>query len=272
MNIKKYIVGCLCLASFSLANGLPFSESQVETMIKGSSAKMEGFKTLKKNNSSKLNSFKSNDFLDLTTKSKSFSEQLDLVDSIYQGDSFINKAEAKIISKQLKAGVQLVNQPKEFLIYFYSESVPMKSTLNVLLDLSILKENGINIDSKQYMVGPPKEYKAYMNKWKATVEEYPVKFRKQAVSSFAMKLDPRFFNMYGVKKVPAMALASCKALIPSADSCQIKYLIRGDTPLVNFFDKIAMEDKKYKEYVQILNANKIYKPKDLQEVKENDKK
>jgi hypothetical protein len=206
-----------------------------------------------------LNTFnknKLNDFSLMISNSKEI-ETLNFVNSVYEGTPFISKQEGYKLAEILKKAKKYSDKPKEFILYFYSESVPKRSTLNILMNIDILRQNGINIESKQYMVGIPKDYKKYMYDWKDTIEEFPFKYRKMATNSFNMKLDLGFFKLLNIKKVPAMALAICESAVPEPKKCKIKYLIRGDVPLVTFFDKISLNDKKYLKYSQALNANGI---------------
>jgi hypothetical protein len=216
------------------------------------------FGYLEKQNGQQVNNF-NNDFSDLNQNKFSLTKQLDLLDSMYTGDSYITKDESKIITKDIKNAMKALTVPKEFLLYFYSESVPRNSVANFLLDVNILRDNGIDIETKQYMVGAPEDYESYMKNWIAYLDKYPPKYKDGVVNNFFMKLDPRFFQMYEVKTVPAIALASCASLIPDPDSCKIKYLIHGDVPLTTFFDKISEQDKKYVKYNKFLDANGIFK-------------
>lgn len=202
---------------------------------------------------------KNNDFSDYNKNKFSLTKQLDLLDSLYIGDDFITKDESKMISGDIKAAIKTLTVPKEFLLYFYSESVPRDSVSNFLLDVNILRENGIDIESKQYMVGAPENYESYMKSWISYLDEYPSKYKDGVVSNFFMKLDPRFFDMYELKTVPAIALATCASLIPDPETCRIRYLIHGDVPLTTFFDKISKQDKKYVKYNKFLDANGIFK-------------
>jgi hypothetical protein len=148
-------------------------------------------------------------------------------------------------------------------LYFFSESVPRRSTTNVLLDIGILQENGININTKQYLRGPTKDFKDFVMTWKDFIDKYPVEYKAYITNNFHLKIDPRFFKTYKIIKAPAMALATCDSGTPDIKSCKIKYLIRGNVSLEVFFDKISKYEKKYKEYVRFLQANKIVKKKEV---------
>ena len=97
--------------------------------------------------------------------------------------------------------------------------------------------------------------------WKKYIDEYPAQLKTYIVDNFHLKLDPRFFKTYDIKKAPAMALAICDSGVPDIKSCKIRYLIRGNVSLEVFFDKISKYEKKYKDYVRYLQANKIVKNK-----------
>jgi len=268
-NIKILSYSILLITSLAFANEHSavniFTTKQAEQMEKDSKNAIKDIsKSINiKNDFNKFNKNKLTDFEKLIQNGNKL-QTLNFVEQVYQGTPFISKNEGIKLAEKIKQAKKYADSPKEFLLYFYSESVPKNSTLNILLNMDILRQNGINIESKQYMVGYPKNYKQYMFDWKDTIEEYPVKFRKMAMNNFHMKLDLGFFKKYNIKRVPAMALAVCKSGIPEPKSCKIKYLIRGDVPLVTFFDKIALEDKKYLKYSQALNANGII---DLKKIK-----
>jgi len=202
------------------------------------------------------------------TKNMSFKEASDYINQLYKGNDYLSKEEALLLMKQIKGLARYTKQNKEFLLYFFSESVPRRSTTNVILDVGILKENGINIKSKQYLRGPTKDFKTFVMDWKKFIDEYPVEYKAYIINAFHLKIDPRFFTTYNIKRAPAMALATCSADIPTIDNCKIRYLIRGNVSLEVFFDKISKYEKKYKQYVRYLQANKIVK----KEVKNENKK
>lgn len=226
---------------------------------------------------------KFNDFEKFSENKSSFKSQLEMIDSMFQGSEFIDKNESVQIINDLEKAMVYDSKPRHFMIYLFSESVPKNSVLNFLLDIDILKSNGFNIQTKQYMVGYPADYKQYMFDWRTKIEEYPDKYRIQATNSFAMKLDPRFFTAYEIKTVPAILYAVCNSDIPDVEHCRVDYLIHGDTPLVNFLDKISNIEKNkdnkkvFADMKRVLDANQIYKPKNLiltdnKEVEKNEKK
>lgn len=260
MNINK--ITSALLLSFSLSfSSTVFSENETKDMIAKSKKSINNLKPFFNNMEKINNDFrknKLNDFEKFTKNKRDYDQELNLFSQTFNGSEFLSKEEGVILSKYLRSSLSESKKDKEFLLYFFSESVPKTSTLNILLSIDILKQNGINIESKQYMIGPPKDYKAYMNNWKDTIERYPSKYRVSATNSFAMKLDIDFFKELKIKRVPVLALAECKTLIPDMKNCKIEYLMSGDSPLVTFFENISREDKSYKKYVQILNANGIF--------------
>lgn len=272
--LKKILIGLSINISFLLANGLatqPKDLSNLE-MVKNLDKTKEEFKNSK-----------FNDFQKFSENKSSYNQQLDMFDSMFQGSNFINKNESFEIVNDLQKAMDYDSKPRHFMIYLFSESVPKNSVLNFLLDIDILKSNGFNIMTKQYMVGYPTDYKQYMFDWRTKIEEYPDKYRIQVTNSFAMKLDPRFFTVYDIKTVPAILYAVCNSDIPDVEHCKVNYLIHGDTPLVSFLDKISNneinKEKKavFMDMKRVLNANQIYKPKNLilsesKEVEKNEKK
>lgn len=194
------------------------------------------------------------------TKKMTFEEAESYIKVMYKGNDYLSKEEAVVLLKSLKAAEQVVgNNNQEFILYFFSDSVPKNTTSNVLLDVGILQENGINIKTKQYLRGPSETFKDFVMGWKEFVDNYEPSHRNYIKNNFFLKLDPRFFKIYDIKKVPVIALATCNSLVPDTKSCKINYLIRGDTSLEVFFDKISKKDEKYKDYVRYLQSNKIIK-------------
>ena len=272
--LKKILIGLSINISFLLASGLatqPKDLSHLE-IVKNLDKTKEDFKNTK-----------FNDFEKFSENKASYNQQLEMFNSMFQGSEFLNKNESFEIINDLQKAMDYDSKPRHFMIYLFSESVPKNSVLNFLLDIDILKSNGFNLMTKQYMIGYPSDYKQYMFDWRTKIEEYPDKYRIQATNSFAMKLDPRFFTVYDIKTVPAILYAVCNSDIPDVEHCKVDYLIHGDTPLVTFLDKISnTEMNKEKKAVftdmkRVLNANQIYKPKNLiltesKEVEKNEKK
>jgi len=208
-----------------------------------------------------------------TLKGMSLKESLAYIDIFYKDSEFLTKEELKeLVVLSFKMKENAFNKSHMFILYFFTAKVPKNSTANVLLGVSALQQNGIQIESKQYLTGVPENIESYMKSWKTFAYEYPFKYQNNIVRNFHLKFDPRFFRVYEVKEAPAMALAYCKSAIPTPKQCSIKYLIRGDTSLFDFFDKISEIEPKYKPFANILKANGIYLPKLDKEVNENEKK
>ena len=129
--------------------------------------------------------------------------------------------------------------------------------LNNIFSVGLLQSNGIKIETKQYFVGIPDDFESFLRKTRKTIDEKTNLEKSYIEKNFKLKLDPRFFDFFGLKEVPVLALANCNALIPSIEKCEFKYVIRGDVSLLTFFDKIIEEDKSYQKYHDVLIANKI---------------
>jgi len=193
-------------------------------------------------------------------------EMLKIAENIPLDQTDMTKEERDDMIKMLRDIAVSQKNGYDFLLYFYSASVPKKNVLNVLQEVAILQDNGVNISSKQYMLGYPEDYKGYIYDWIEELKEYPGKYKKMVVSNFHMKLDSRFFTVYGIKKVPVMAIARCQNIIPEPKTCRIHFLTTGVSSLETFFDKISKVDNRYIEYSKILQANQIYVPKKEEEV------
>ncbi len=258
--IKRILIGLSLNLSFLLASGQAVQPKDLSYLDVA-----KNLEATKKT----FNEKKMNDFEKLSENKASYKSQLDMFDSMFQGGSFITKQESVEVVNELKAAMNYDSKPRHFLLYLYSESVPKNSVLNFLLDMDILNQNGFNVMTKQYMIGYPNDYKQYMLDWKTKMEQYPDKYRISVTNGFAMKLDPRFFTAYDIKTVPAILYAVCNSDIPDVEHCRVDYLIHGDTPLVTFLDKISTIEKQeqkrvvFTEMKRVLNANQIYKPKDL---------
>jgi len=204
-------------------------------------------------------------------KGMSLNEAIDYINIFYKDTEFLTKKELiDLVKLSYKMQYDALTKSHMFLLYFFTREVPKNSMANILLGVSALQENGLNIESKQYLTGVPDNIQEYMSNWKTFVYDYPFKYQNNIVRNFHLKFDPRFFRVYEIQEAPAMALAFCQSAIPTPKTCKIKYLIRGDTSLFDFFDKISKIEPKYKKYVNILKANGIYLPK--KEVKNNENK
>lgn len=216
-------------------------------------------KKFKKINKKENKYFKINDYKHLEKPKSDLDRDIELSKILYKGDDFMTKEEyITLADKVLEARKFLKNNlASEYILYLTSESVPNYAYMNILHSVGILQENGIHIRTKQYLVGPPKDFKKYMMDKKEYMDKMTNKEMEKVVDNFQLKLDPRMFDMFDIKEVPALVLAYCTAKNPTKKTCKFKYLIRGDGSLTNFFDKISEKDIKYKKYYEILLANKI---------------
>lgn len=201
--------------------------------------------------------FNSNELLKTNSNKIDLSRQLDLSKSLFNGNDFkfLNKNEFNQLDNEIVDSVNNLKGPHEFILYFYSESVPKSTIANIIDDIYLLQKNGKKILTKQYMFGLPKDPQKYFMEWKDYSESLSSSKKIGLGDNFAFKTDSRFFKMYEIKQVPAVALATCSTVNPDPMSCEIKYLIHGDAPLITFFDKISKIDNSYKEYYNILNMN-----------------
>lgn len=185
-------------------------------------------------------------------------KQMDTYEKMYQGNAFLSKEEFKEVATDIKAIAKENKGPFSFLLYFTSGSVPSETMLNVLFSLSILQDNGIKMQSKQYLIGFPEDFEKYIVDINDLISEKYAKNKEEQIKrNFAMKIDPRFFEKFNLKEAPAMALATCPNATPDIEQCKLHYVMRGDISLYTFFDTIAKEDKRYEKLTRILIANKI---------------
>lgn len=203
------------------------------------------YKDLEKNT---LNS----DLLDIDTQ---LINSLDL----YQGDEYMTKEEYKTISNKVLEARKTIkeNLVSEFILFLTSETVPHQTHMNILQEVGILQENGVKIQTKQYLIGAPDDFQKYMFDKKDYMENLTPKEKKYILKNFVIKLDPRLFKEFDIKKAPAIVYGICSGKNPVKENCNFKYLIRGDTSLTNFFDKISEIEPKYKKYHEYLIGNKI---------------
>lgn len=236
---KIFLVFCIVLYVFA----------NTQTNIQN----VQQFKNLR-NNRADVSQFNKLNVLNLISS-------LQLFDATFQGNQFLTRSEGLELSKEIKKSMVFSKKPKLFLLYFFSSSMPKKSILDFLISVGIIQSNHLPIYTKQYLMGVPSNFKDYMFSMMHVANKYDLPYKKYISDNFALKIDPRFFKMYEIKRVPAIALAECDSLIPTPTSCHIKYMIHGDVSLETFFDRISQFDKKYIPYDKALIANKIYKVK-----------
>lgn len=187
----------------------------------------------------------------------------DLINNPAPNDKFLTPKEQRQIGLGLQDALQEISGPKDYILFFMSATVPRATTAHVLRDVSILQENGFKVASKQYVFGIPDDMKNYMVEWEKYLKSLPGKVSNYVIPNFGLKIDPRFFKVYEIKKVPAIAYATCAGDIPDVSTCKIAYLIHGDVSLTTFFEQIVRNAKDrdttlFKEYIKVLDANKIY--------------
>lgn len=200
-------------------------------------------------------SFKMEDFEKL--QKVNLIDQLNIVSKEYKGSDFITKNEMNEITSTINKASLLANTPQDFVFYLTSESVPNTTLLNNMLSIGILQSNGINIQSKVYLYGMPEDMQTYMFSIEKDIKKRNLEERDLISRNVNIKIDPRFFDIFELKKAPAIVFATCPNKTPVVDKCEYKYLMRGDTGLVNFFDTISNKDKKFEKYYRILISNKI---------------
>jgi len=181
------------------------------------------------------------------------------INEFYRENDFLTKEESMLLLDYVfKVRNYTSKYANNFILYFFTETVPKSSISNILLSVSALQDEGINLNIKEYLTGPADNLQNYLFGWNDFIEKYPLKYQKNITDNFHLKFDPRFFKVYEIKKAPAMAFAHCQSLLPTPKTCKIDFLIRGDTSLLTFFDKISQIDKKYLPYKKILEAKNIY--------------
>lgn len=187
-------------------------------------------------------------------KDMTYAQAKTYIDTMFIGDKFLSKDEAYILLDKL---YNIKNDEKTkahtFLLYFFTKDVPLYSISNVLLELSVLQDEKIDIQSKLYLKGPTDDFEQYMMSAKDYIMNYPIEYQSRIGNNFHLKFEHDFFTAYHIEKAPAMALAFCSSEIPSIETCNIPYIIRGDTSLHTFIHLISIRDKNYKQFDDILN-------------------
>lgn len=196
-------------------------------------------------------------------KRTSHEAMIDIAKQQYKGNDFLTKKETDILASKLKKEVAELKKPQWFLLYFYSSSVPKRSIVHFLRDVAILQENGISVETKQYLLGFPSNFRDFLLRMKGELDGYFSKDRNiylKTQENFHLKFSPDFFKYYHIRTVPAVALVQCSALIPDPKNCKTYYIAHGDAPLSTFFSKIMDKgDRKFKDWYFHLIANKIHK-------------
>jgi hypothetical protein len=179
---------------------------------------------------------------------------------LYQGDkstNFLTKKEFKKVYNIIANYKKRDNKERDFIFYLTSESVPTQSMLNIIYQVGLLQKYGnIDIKTKQFFIGFPKDFKSLLTKFKDEIEKRNPAQKKLIENNSGIKIDPRIFSYFNLKKVPAIVLAKCKGLNPDIKKCKYKFILRGDASLLEFFEKVQNFDKKYKKYSQTLIEHK----------------
>ncbi len=203
----------------------------------------------------KVNNFNIADYEQL--QKINFIDQLRLAEKNFKGNNYISKEEMTQITNTISEVTKNANTPQDFILILTSETVPNKIIINNLLSVGILQSNGIDIETKIYFQGIPEDMETYMKTLTKEIDNYNEEAKELISENVKVKIDPRFFQIFDLKKAPALVFASCPSQVPDVKKCEYKYLIRGDSGLINFFDKIRNIDNKYEKYYRYLIANKI---------------
>jgi len=265
--MRKILLGLVLLTAVIVAEGT------IEELKNFKIPTKESLKDIK-NNFSKLNKTdidvkKYGKLLDKSTGMIDLDKQLKDSLKQYKGDDFMTKEEySQVVSAVVKAReVMKEDMISEYIIYLTSETVPDSAYMDILHSVGILQENGAKIKTKQYLIGIPKDFKKYMFDKRDYMMKMTEKEQKYILKNFAIKIDPRMFEMFEVKKVPAIIYGICSGKNPGKDNCKFTYMIRGDSSLTNFFERISDEDPRYKKYWEYLIGNKIVNKQLKKEIK-----
>ena len=135
------------------------------------------------------------------------------------------------------------------------------------MSLGILIENGVKINTEQYLVGVPKEDKKYLIGLIEPMSKLSMKEQQYIRPHIALKFDPRIFDFFKIEKVPVIIYATC-AGVPSPKTCKFKYMTKGDIPLSDFFNRVSESEKDpikkkiFKNYYEYLIGNKLITKED----------
>jgi hypothetical protein len=178
-------------------------------------------------------------------------------ETMYHGDDFLTKEEYKTVRKEVTKINKRLNRTREYILYFTSESVPTSAMTNIMFQTGILQDNGIDIEMRTYFNGFNDNIQDYFYSLKDYVYKKSNFEKKKIIRNSQIKLGPNLFEYFNFKKAPAIVLAKCKGENPWTDNCEFNFLLRGDTSLEAFFDKIKDKNSKYEKYYDVLLANKF---------------
>lgn len=246
--IKKIVIGMCFIPALLTATSVFKAENFNDIKMLDANYKEGDFNS--------KSTFDIKSLLETNTNKVDLKRQLDMSSSMYTGDNFLTREEFSDLDTGISESVSNLQGPHKFILYFYSESVPKSTVKNMIEDISRLQKSGMKVMTKQYMFGLPADPQTYFNGWQDYLANQSFSTKKALDENFAYKTDSRFFKMYDIKAVPAIAIATCSSIIPDTDSCKVDYLMHGDAPLITFFAKIVRTDKSYLEYYNILNSLK----------------
>jgi len=268
--MKKILIGGMILSSLLLAT----TNAELHEVFKSTKTKadyeknVEKFKKFNKRGTYKVDEKIINNFKKFQKEdNENYEKKLkDAVKKYPENQKIpMTKKQFSILSNRVIKERKNIEQNMvgDYILYLTSESVPNKSYQNLLLSVGILQENGVNIRTKQYLRGVPKNVKTYLITKMNEIKELPMKELMYIKPNIGLKFDPRLFDYFKLEKVPVIIYATCNG-IPSPERCKFKYMSKGDIPLSEFFEKIAdkTNDKKFKKYHQYLIGNKIVSRED----------
>lgn len=190
--------------------------------------------------------------LSLTTPKNISAESQDFLKDLDKAskESFLNYG-AKIanadISNLIKENDN--NSTKNTIFYMYSDSVPFVAIENLIPQINKFKKHN---PSTQFFIvfnGFPK--KEFMNRLRK-------KYKDEYKNIFSIKVHPYIYRYFDLKMVPAYIFNRCNL----GDNFRFKkckndeaILAKGDMALVDFFNILSENDKKYlKYYNQMIEA------------------
>ena len=136
------------------------------------------------------------------------------------------------------------------LFHFISTSVPPVSVSNVLVETTLLQQK-FPIEIRHIVLGLDSSIKEYLPKLFSLTESYQT-LTDRLRENLIINIDSKAFRFLNLKKVPALAWATCKESSIYPSDCKIEYLIRGDVGLLTFFDKLSIQEESFIPYYNLL--------------------
>lgn len=141
------------------------------------------------------------------------------------------------------------NVTKNTIFYMYSDSIPFVAIENLIPQINKFKKYNPNTQFFIVFNGFPK--KEFMQRLK---KEYKDEYK----NTFSIKIHPYIYKYFDLKMVPAYIFSRCNL----GDNFRFKkcksseaILAKGDMSLVDFFNILSENDKKYlKYYNQMIEA------------------